>query len=262
MLFVFGAFGLIVGSFLNVFVLRRGTTLSGRSHCMNCSKQIEWYDNLPVASWLVLRGRCRHCGSRISAQYPLVEGGTALLFALIGAAPLTLPQQLVACAVVFLFLALALYDLRHTILPDEWVYPAALLCLLSNLMSGAASGSLAYVLLSGPAIAFPLFALWLLSKGRWMGLGDAKLALATGWLLGSYWGFFALTFSFILGALISLLILLPLPLYRRLFRKWGIRGSGARKSFTMKSEVPFGPFLIAGTFFLWFMLAYQVPLPL
>lgn len=259
----FGLLGLIIGSFLNVFVLRRGVPLTGRSHCMSCGAEIVWYDNVPVLSWLLLRGRCRRCKSRISLQYPLVELATAMLFGLIGGAPLSLGLQSLACLLVFLFLALFLYDLRHTILPDEWVYPLALLSLLFAYFSGAFlyEGAV-FALLSGPAIALPLFVLWLVSAGKWMGLGDAKLALALGWLLGAYWGFYALALGFIIGAVVSLCILLPFPAYVRVFKEWGIRDSGARQSFTMKSEVPFGPFLIAGTLLLWFLLLYHVPLPL
>jgi prepilin signal peptidase PulO-like enzyme (type II secretory pathway) len=260
----FALLGLIIGSFLNVFVLRRGTSLGGRSRCMSCASELAWYDNVPFLSWFLLHGRCRSCGAAISLQYPIVEALMGFLFALIGASPLPLLLQSIACIITFLLLALALYDLRHTILPDEWVYPLAALSLLFSYLSGYLSSDGAVLFfLSGPLIALPLFLLWFTSKGAWMGLGDAKLALGIGWLLGAYWGFFALTFGFVLGALVSLLILLPLPHYVRLLEQWGIarlKRGGMR--FTMKSEVPFGPFLIVSTLCLWFALLFQIPLPL
>ena len=82
---VFGILGLCVGSFLNVVILRGGMEASrGRSACMSCAKTLAWYDMVPVASWVFLRGRCRACGSAISIQYPIVEAATAILFALYG----------------------------------------------------------------------------------------------------------------------------------------------------------------------------------
>ena len=81
----FGILGLCVGSFLNVIILRRGKrSLSWRSECMSCAKTLAWYDLIPIASWVILRGRCRACGSSISIQYPLVEAATAILFAVFG----------------------------------------------------------------------------------------------------------------------------------------------------------------------------------
>src|SRR5437868_5289085 len=83
----FAVFGAIIGSFLNVVVLRKGVlSLRGRSHCPSCGKDIAAYDLIPVFSWLILRGRCRFCGSRISIQYLLVEASSGILFALVGTA--------------------------------------------------------------------------------------------------------------------------------------------------------------------------------
>src|SRR5262245_31922917 len=81
---IFGIFGLCVGSFLNVVFLRGTLALSGRSACVSCAKTLKWYDMVPVASWVFLRGRCRTCGSSISIRYPLVEAATAILFGLFG----------------------------------------------------------------------------------------------------------------------------------------------------------------------------------
>lgn len=262
---VFGLFGLIVGSFLNVVVVRRGgKSLGGRSACMSCGAQIRWYDNIPLVSWLALGGRCRSCRSRISIQYPLVELGTGCLFALMGAAPIDLLPRIGALPVLALLIVIAVYDIRHTIIPDEWVYPFAALALVYQFVFPAQVGfGTALILLAGPAAALPLFLLWLFSKGAWMGLGDPKLALGVGWLLGPLWGVWAVFFSFIIGAFVSVFILLPLPYIMRLAGKTGIaRLSTGPVRFTMKSEVPFGPFLVGSCIFVWFSLLYHIPLPL
>jgi leader peptidase (prepilin peptidase)/N-methyltransferase len=262
---IFGLFGLIIGSFLNVVIVRHGTkTLGGRSACMSCGAPIFWYDNVPIVSWLVLRGRCRACGSSISIQYPLVEALTGTLFALVGAVPSALAFRILALPILSLLIAIAVYDIRHTIIPDLWAYSFAVLALLSQFMFPyPESPSTLLVLLAGPVAALPLFVLWLVSRGRWMGLGDAKLALGIGWLLGPLWGIYAVFFSFVIGAVVSVAILLPLPYLMAAVRKTGIarfRGAGAR--FTMKSEVPFGPFLIASCIFVWFSLLFNIALPL
>src|SRR3989338_9888129 len=111
----FGLFGLIVGSFLNVLILRWGTRpLTGRSACMSCGRTIPWYDLVPIFSWILLGGRCRLCGSRISLQYPLVESGTGLLFFIIGLAPLPLYLHLLALPIAAILLAIAVYDLKRS----------------------------------------------------------------------------------------------------------------------------------------------------
>lgn len=262
---VFGLFGLIVGSFLNVVVIRRGAkSLGGRSACVSCVAPIEWYDNIPVVSWLLLRGRCRSCGSGISAQYPLVEVLTAALFAIIGTAPESLGVRLVALPVLAILICIAVYDTRHTIIPDAWVYLFAGAALLFQFSAASAAGySTALVLLSGPIAAFPLYALWFVSGGRWMGFGDVKLALGIGWLLGPVWGVISVFFAFTIGAVITIGVLLPLPAVVRFLRKQGIaRLSNMPQHFTMKSEVPFGPFLIASCICIWFSILYHIPLPL
>src|SRR3989344_1097493 len=181
--FIFGLFGLIVGGFLKVLMLRRGAKgLGGRSECMSCGGQLRWYDNIPLLSWLVLRGKCRSCRSRISLQYPLVEVLCGALFALMGAAPEALPMRVAALPILALLLAIAVYDVRHTIIPDELAYAFIALAALFQLAfpAPASVGSL-LVLLAGPVAALPLFLLWFFSKGAWMGLGDSTPARGIGW---------------------------------------------------------------------------------
>ena len=265
---IFALFGLIIGSFLNVLILRWGErSLSGRSVCMACGQRIAWYDLIPVFSWLALRGRCRACGQRISIQYPLVEASTAVAFAFIGTSPLSLGFQLVALPIAALFIAIAVYDLYHTIIPDAWVYACAVLS-FGTAIAGTWGVSDPYILaltiFSGPLVALPLFALWFVSRGRWMGLGDVKLALPIGWLLGMEWGIRALLFAFVLGALVSVpLLFFSSTFWHRVLERFTPTRAfrTGNLGFTMQSEIPFGPFLIASCFFVWFMHMYGGSIP-
>ncbi len=259
-----GIYGLIVGSFLNVVILRRSVrSLGGFSGCLSCKHPLAWYDLVPVLSWIILLGRCRYCKSRISIQYPLVELTTGVLFALLSGAGLAVPILLLSLIIAALLVLIAAYDLRHTIIPDEWAYAFAFLALVVSFMGilhVGANQDLVLLLLSGPACALPIFALWVVSRGTWMGLGDAKFALGMGWLLGIGPGLYALMLSFIIGALVSVCILLALP---RIMYSLGITRFGSfARGFTMRSEVPFGPFLILGTCIVWLTTMYGIALPL
>ncbi|MCR4280784.1 MAG: prepilin peptidase [Candidatus Kaiserbacteria bacterium] len=274
---IFGLFGLIIGSFLNVLILRGGVrSLAGRSSCMSCKKEILWYDLLPILSWMFLRGKCRFCKSKISAQYLLVELITALLFAVIGASTIPILFKLFALPIIAILIAISVYDLRHTIIPDAWVWTFNALAFssifLPMLWSGPRLFDVGVSVLAGISTALPLFLLWLVSRGRWMGLGDAKLALGIGWLLGPFYGMIALFFAFIIGAAVSVFILLPFPyivrfskkvaLLRQGFEGQGIaRLSNASQRITMKSEVPFGPFLVSACLLVWITQMYGIPLP-
>lgn len=258
-----GLFGLVIGSFLNVLIFRQGEKgLGGRSECRSCGTLIRWYDNVPVLSWILLRGRCRACHARISVQYPLVELSTALLFVGIAVAPLEQRTWIIVAhaAIAGLLIAIAVYDLRHRIIPDPWVYTFAALALLGQLLiTPSSSVSILLGLLAGPIVALPLFGLWFVSRGTWMGFGDVKFALGMGWLLGPLYGMVALFFAFVLGAIVSIGVLLPLPHIMRALEYLGItRVAGGHKGFTIRSEVPFGPFLVASTLIVWFMLMYSL----
>lgn len=253
--------GLIVGSFLNVLVLRTGARpLLGRSHCMSCGKKIRWFDLIPLFSFILLAGRCRQCGSKISIQYPLVELLTAVLFSIIGFSSLPLVARLLGLPMAALLVAIAVYDLRHTIIPDSWVWAFSILALVSSLLT---TNYLLFTILSGPAVALPLFALWLLSRGRWMGLGDAKLALGIGWLLGTAYGLIALLLAFVIGALVGLaLVALSSPPWRKIALNFpSVISRKLSFGVTMKSEVPFGPFLVAACIFVWISMMYGISVP-
>lgn len=270
---IYALFGLIIGSFLNVVILRHGArTIGGRSGCLSCGAPLLWYDMIPVFSWILLLGRCRACGSRISVQYPLVEAATAILFVLVGMATLSIPLKAIALIIVALLVLIAAYDIRHTIIPNEWVYAFAFLAFvvsspvaLSSVGQGGGIGIL-MLFLSGPVCALPLFALWAISRGRWMGFGDVKLAVGIGWLLGLSSGLSAIFLAFVIGAVISVGMLLAQYMRRHVSRhrlRGRITGLGSQApGLTMKSEVPFGPFLIAACLVLWLLMMYSISVPI
>lgn len=235
--------GLIVGSFLNclIYRLEKGEGfLKGRSYCPLCQHALNWQDLIPVLSFLILLGKCRYCQKRISWQYPLVEISTGLLFTLIFATfgwPLSIFYFLISIFLVIIFV----YDLKHYLIPDKVIYPAVatagiyhLIRLLGELL-GEDSPLQVWRGLSSPALsafgaAAFFLAIVLLSRGRWMGAGDIKLAFLMGLILGFPNILVALFLAFFWGAIIGV----------------GLIISGKKN---LKSEVPFGPFLIAGTFF-------------
>ncbi len=238
-LFVF-LFGAIVGSFLNVVILRynTGRSVNGRSGCMTCGHVLAWYELIPILSFVIQKGRCRECSSKISWQYPLVELSTAILFTLAfyNLLGVQLGKQLLAFyfLIISLLVVITVYDIRHKIIPDGIVYLFALLSLLGIFLFPYNLAPSPYALISGPILFLPFFLLWFFSKGTLMGLGDGKLVLGIGWLLGLSRGLTAIILAFWIGAAVSVIIL-------------GIQKFRNRSGLTMKSEIPFGPFLILGT---------------
>ncbi len=241
-----GVFGLIIGSFLNVLVLRykTGRGLSGRSGCPSCGKTLHWYELIPVISFIIQKGRCASCHSKISFQYPLVELLTAGLFVLsawkafsVGGVYLYIHFAHLAL-MMSLLVALVVYDIKHTIIPNFFVYLfdiCALAYVFAN-YSGTFTAPLWSPIVSAAVVAAPFAFLWLVSSGRWMGLGDAKLSLGIGAALSFVGGLSALVWAFWAGALVSLFLLA--------LSKLRLRHRG--RHFTMKSEVPFAPFLVFG----------------
>jgi leader peptidase (prepilin peptidase) / N-methyltransferase len=220
--------GLLIGSFLNVVAWRlpRGESLSRpRSRCPQCETPIKPYDNVPVLSWLLLRGKCRHCGAQISPRYPLVEAATAALYVAVvvfldGALDITLGLVLVTALI-----PITLIDLELRLIPNKITLPAAVAAVVAGvildvgfvpeqLIAGAAAGG--FFLLA--AILYP----------RGMGMGDVKLAGMLGLYLGRAVApaiFIALIAGVLVGAIV-------------------IARVGARAG--RKTAVPFGPFLALG----------------
>jgi leader peptidase (prepilin peptidase) / N-methyltransferase len=245
--------GAIVGSFLNVVIYRlhTGRSLGGRSHCMSCGETLLWYELLPVVSYLSLRGRCNLCSSWIPIRYLIVEVLTALLFVLswhvFGREPILLTLTLILMALLVVILV---YDIRHTIIPNEFTLAVSTVALgvLSYEYWLTRDGSLVLMhLATGVAAAGFFFMLWFISKGRWIGFGDVKLVFPLGVILGGSAGFSMIVFSFWIGAGIALMLLA--------FEHFAGKGTTRLHFFgtplTMKSEIPFAPFLIAG-----FLLTY------
>jgi leader peptidase (prepilin peptidase) / N-methyltransferase len=220
--------GAIFGSFLNVVAYRlpRGESLSRpRSRCPGCEKPIQPYDNVPVLSWLVLRGRCRGCGMRISARYPLVEAATAVLCALVVVAKGADADALLGLVLVLLLVPITLIDLDHRIIPNKLVLVGAVTA--PAIVALTAPDDLAEHLIAGVS-AGGFFLLAALAYPRGMGMGDVKLAAVLGLFLGRAVGpavFIALLSGTLVGAAV-------------------IARKGAREG--RKTAVPFGPFLALG----------------
>jgi prepilin signal peptidase PulO-like enzyme (type II secretory pathway) len=244
--FIFGA---IVGSFLNVVALRwnTGKGLGGRSMCMSCGKTLTWKELVPIFSFVAQKGACRKCKSKISWQYPLVEFIAGAIFVLIFmtfppvsilAGITTLMQIIAAC----LLLVISVYDIKHKIIPDILVYTFDGLAFISIFIGGSSWWHVPSIsmLLSGPILALPFALLWVISKGKWMGLGDAKLVLGLGWMLGFSAGVNAIVLAFWIAAVVSVIWL------------YAVYGK-----FKHKTEIPFGPYLIIG-FYLVLLFGIQV----
>ena len=222
-------FGLFIGSFLNCVIYRtenKRSFLKGRSFCPHCKHTLSWLDLIPVFSYLFLGGKCRYCRKQISVQYPLVELATGFLFFwiwnLFGILNFGF-WILISCFLIIIFV----YDLKHFIIPDSVLFPAIVISLgyififnyellVNHVLSAlAASGFFGVIVL--------------ISRGKWMGMGDVKLAILIGLLLGYPNILVSLFFTFLIGAIIGVGLIF--------FKKK-----------TLKSEVPFGPFLIVGIY--------------
>jgi leader peptidase (prepilin peptidase)/N-methyltransferase len=220
--------GLVIGSFLNVVahrLPRRESLATPGSRCPSCGAPVKPYDNVPVVSWLALRGRCRSCGAPISPRYPLVEAATAVLFASVVLVKGADRDAWLGLVFVTLLVPVALIDLEHRIIPNRLLAPAAVAAvaiqaavdvdkLPEHLIAAAAAGG--FFLLA--ALAYP----------RGMGMGDVKLAAVMGLFLGRAVAP-ALLAALIAGTLVGAVVIA---------RKGAAEGR--------KTAVPFGPFLALG----------------
>ena len=228
--FIFGA---IIGSFLNVVILRHGANLKkSRSFCFSCGHILKPLELVPVFSFLFLGGKCRHCKSKISWQYFWVE----LSFAIISVVLLFTSQDvniylwafkyLTSLAFFGLLTCTFVYDLKHKIMPDGWTATAFILALIYTTVLGMGLKS---ALIGAFLVGIPLLLINLISRGRAMGMGDVKFAPVMGALLGVNVGFLALMLSFWIGGIVGIYLLI------------------SNKKITGKSQVPFGPFLVLST---------------
>ncbi|MEZ5989822.1 MAG: prepilin peptidase [Planctomycetota bacterium] len=265
---VSAVFGSMVGSFLNVVIYRvpekaffeRGT----RSRCRSCGARIAGWDNVPVLSWLLLRGKARCCGARISVQYPLVEAGTALAFLAVwlhqgsgrvwtageGWVPAAVGELLASWFLVAVLIAHSVIDLRHRILPDALNFIGLVVgVVLSAVLPRIHAGSWPYDALAGagPASAGLLTGLagaavgagllWLVAWGgerlyrtEAMGLGDVKLMAFLGAFIGPVGVLLAIGVAVLLGAVVGIVAV----------------------AVTRDPKIPFGPFLAIGSLASWF----------
>lgn len=244
-------FGLIIGSFLNCLIWRSYTgesALSGRSYCPKCRRKLAWLDLLPVFSFLILGGKCRYCRQSISWQYPAVELATAVLFCagarmfapmiFLGHFPIFRVLELLAywvilAAIVAVFVA----DLRWYFIPDGAVVSGLVGALALRGLQSAENYSIFHRFDAG-AVVDPLLAsifaglfflaIFLASRGKWMGFGDVKYAFLMGLILGFIDTLIGLFLANFFGAIMGLALI----------------AAGRKK---MSSQIPFGPFLAAGT---------------
>jgi leader peptidase (prepilin peptidase)/N-methyltransferase len=226
------AYGLVVGSFLNVCVHRlpRGLSLvRPRSHCPACSAPVRWYDNIPLLSYLLLRGRCRSCQARISLQYPLIELLTAVLFVLAyrraGLSLTLLADLFLLCALI----TLAFIDLHHQILPNRITYPGTALGLLfAAILPGRSFWAALFGAAVGFAVLFLFAEVYFRLRGvEGMGMGDAKMMALLGAFLGWQGAALALLIASLAGTAVGLGLL------------------AARRG-SLQSALPFGTFLAFG----------------
>jgi leader peptidase (prepilin peptidase)/N-methyltransferase len=230
-----GIVGLCVGSFLNVVihrVPRRESVVRPRSHCPQCDTQIDERDNIPVVSWLALRGRCRTCRARIPVRYPLVEAATAALF-VAAAVRLGASWDLPAFCVFFAsLLAISVIDLDLFIIPNRVIYPTLAVTAPLLVVAAAADGSWGHLRNAaiGGAAGFGVLLVIHVAAPHGMGFGDVRLAgvigMMLGWL-GLRYLFLGLFLAFLLAAVIGLVLI-------------------AARLRSRKDAVPFGPFMAMG----------------
>ncbi len=220
---VAGLFGSLIGSFLNVCIVRLPldqSIIRPRSRCPKCGNQIAWYDNIPVSSWVALRGRCRHCGQPISIQYPLIELAVAGLWAAAfwwyGATLTALTAALFAT----ILLGIAVTDVRHYLIPDEYTWgglPLGLLLALrdgpAGLLTSAVGAAVGFLLLYGIAWAGER-----IFKQEAMGGGDIKMMT----MVGAFVGWKGVLLTLFGGALLGTLVFVPLTLRKRRLVPFGV----------------------------------------
>jgi leader peptidase (prepilin peptidase)/N-methyltransferase len=230
-LVVAGLFGLIVGSFLNVVIYRlpRGTSVVWpASACGSCRRELRWFENIPILSWVVLGGKCARCKAPISVQYPLVEAVTAALFVLVTAltpvGPLLVARLLFVCALVVLFGI----DLEHQILPNSITLPGVVAGLIFSVAGPPGLRDALLGVLLGGGVLYAIaggYYLWRREEG--LGMGDVKMLA----MIGAFLGWQAVLLTLVLASLSGAVIGVAMMALQR--------GS-------MKYALPFGTFLALG----------------
>lgn len=224
--------GLAIGSFANVLIdrLPRGeSVLLGRSKCDHCRKTLSWFELVPVVSFLVQGGTCRHCKKPITLRYPLVElvSGIGLVYAF-ELSHQSLGLFLSSSLLFFSCLVIIVTDLHYQIIPDSMVVLVLASAILRSLAVGGTESLFSLgSLMSSFFISAFFFSLWFVTRGHGMGLGDAKLAFVLSLFLGFPSNLIMVYGAFLTGGITGVILLL-----------------GGKK--TLKSRIPFGPFLVLG----------------
>jgi len=225
--------GLALGSFLNVVIYRlpRSESLvKPGSRCPSCKKPIAWYDNIPIVSYFLLRGKCRHCGNRISWRYPVVEAITALVLSALFAVHGLTPLFFVYSVLVLFLIPIAFIDLQTGLIPNALTFSGFILGVIlafglqfenwESLLTGAVVGG-------AILLFFGILGRWIFRRES-IGMGDVKLLV----LIGVYMGFPEVVYSLFLGVFVAGLFILIGMLMKKI---------------RLHDTVPFGPFIAVGT---------------
>jgi leader peptidase (prepilin peptidase) / N-methyltransferase len=245
-------FGSIVGSFLNVVVLRLNTgekIVRTRSRCFSCGKILKWYELIPLISFIIQTRRCRGCGSKISWQYPVVEFlmGIISIFVFVRLFAFSMPITQILEVWVWLFntllfaslFALAVYDYRTKIIDSTLLSWFTVFAFAGTIMRWYEVGVVLFAdVISAFLIASFFYVMWFVSKGKWMGKGDSFVALPLSLFIGFPMNIAAFIFSFWIGGIVGVLLLLT-------------RFISPSAGGSLKSEIPFAPFLAMGAFLAW-----------
>jgi prepilin signal peptidase PulO-like enzyme (type II secretory pathway) len=234
--FIYGA---SLGSFANLVSdrLKVRSIVHGRSECLHCGHKLSWYELVPILSYIYLRGRCKSCGVKLTRVYLYSELLTGILVAILANVVANYTPLYDQQIVLFLFMSIVItisvvitiYDLRHMIVPFEMATILIVLGFIATIMRQYVNGFNLYDFFSGAIVALPFTFLYLVSNGRWVGMGDVIIYAAFGFILGLPIGVTTFFYSIWLGSFVALMLMLI-----------------HRKDYSLKSEIPFTPFIILG----------------
>lgn len=233
-LFISFILGTIIGSFLNVCIYRlprKESVVSPLSHCRSCDSRIAWYDNVPIVSWLILRGNCRRCGSPISIEYPIVEFITGLIYLFTYIRYGQSPYLVIYLLLFSAFLVIAVIDFEQKIIPDMITLPGIAVGITASFFLNYITPKASIIgLLVGGGL---FFLIAILSRGG-MGGGDIKLMA----MIGTFIGWLGVIVTTMIGSMLGAIVGIALMIMRKKGRK---------------SQIPFGPFLVLGAtiYILW-----------
>jgi len=231
-------FGLAIGSFTNVLIYRlprEESIIFPGSHCPNCNHELKWYDNIPLFSYLILKGKCRYCAEKISFRYPLVEFINGIIYVLLFITYGLSLHFIYLSLLTSVLLSIAIIDIKHQIIPDSLVISVFVMSILFKAINFFIYDVPFEFLdsLFGTIVGVGFFLILLLVSHGGMGGGDITLIGALGFILGLKNTILTILLSFIIGAIISLILLIF-------------------KFKTMKDPIPFGPFIILAFYLSYF----------